>query len=34
MVGTNRNSVIDIHKRKRKKPKHNTKDSHQITSQI
>ena len=30
MVITNQKSIIDIHTKKSKKSKHNTKDSHQI----
>ena len=31
MVTTNEKSIIDIHTKKKKELKHNTKDSHQIT---
>ena len=31
MVTTNQVSIIDIHTKKKKESKHNTKDSHQIT---
>ena len=31
MVTANQNSTIDIHTKKKKQPKHNTKNGHQIT---
>ena len=31
MVTTHQKSIIDIHTKKKKESKHNTKDSHQIT---
>ena len=33
MVTKNQKNIIDTHTKKRKKYKHNTKDSHQITSE-
>ena len=33
MVTANQKSIIDIHTRKKKEPKQNTKDSHQITKE-
>ena len=33
MVTANQKSIIDTHKKKKKQPKHNTKDGHQTTRQ-